>query len=78
VSEAPKKCVSCDGESLYTTTTPAPSGFGLGSGLNPLPGIGGFTYTPTISVVVCHDCGHIAFFANASAREKVAKLWKKV
>ena len=74
MSELPKTCLNCGGESLYSTKTR--SAGGLGPEL--LPNLGGLM-SPAIRVVLCSECGHTSFFAEPDACQTVAEnsRWRR-
>ena len=69
MSELPKTCLNCGGESLYSTKTR--SAGGLGPEL--LPDLGGSMSSAAIRVVLCSECGHTSFFAELDACQTVAE-----
>lgn len=67
-ANAPRTCPECGGSNLYQTTTASTGLYGPAL----LPGLGGFFRTPNFHVVVCADCGLSRFYADSTARAKLA------
>lgn len=70
-------CPECGNSNLYSS-----GGVSAGGGYAPnyLPGLGSFFSAPTLTVVVCKDCGFTRFFASSEALAKISQSdkWRKV
>ena len=62
------KCAECGGSQLHQARVPAAGIHGPSF----LPGLGGFLDFARFRVVLCADCGLTRFYAEPSARAKVA------
>ena len=74
--DLPKKCINCDGQSLYTTMAASSGPYGPVL----LPGLGGWLRTVKFHVVLCEGCGHVSFFADDEARANVhsKSKWRQI
>ena len=63
-----KVCPECDGTNLFFRRHVGVRG---GHWLNLLPGAGGFFLGPSVTVVVCKDCGYVRLFAEAETLAKI-------
>ena len=71
-SSDPQICPECGRQNLHQTTTAASGLYGPSL----LPGRGSLFHTPLLGVVVCADCGLTRFYAEPSARARLAESGK--
>ncbi|MCB9881089.1 MAG: hypothetical protein H6834_04805 [Planctomycetes bacterium] len=73
-----RTCLSCGSTDLWRTTTPANGGYGPAL----LPSLGALFKSAKFDLVLCADCGHVAFYADKDAlqrlKEKKPKRWTRV
>lgn len=74
MSDLPKTCVNCEGDSLFSTRGRSPFAGEL------YPDLGAFLTPPEVIVVVCQSCGHSSLFVDQEARNKLVESphWKKL
>ena len=74
-SSDPQICPECGRQNLYQTTT-ASAGI---HGPVLLPRLGTLFHIPVFEVVVCADCGLTRFYAEPSARARLAESgrWRR-
>jgi predicted nucleic-acid-binding Zn-ribbon protein len=63
-----RKCPECESHALYITKVSS-----AGHRMRLLPGLGGFLRYPKFDLIICSNCGLTRFYAEASAREKLAQ-----
>lgn len=72
-----KPCPECGSDEQYRTANVCANG---GQGPRLLPGLGTFFSHPTMTVIVCRNCGFIRFYASPKARGRLAEssTWQKL
>jgi hypothetical protein len=72
----PSECIHCGGGTLYTFRTASATTHSPPF----LRGLGSFLRFAKVDVVVCAQCGFMQFFADESARTKLAesKHWRRL
>ena len=76
MTRALTKCPHCGGTDLHMRRVASAGGYGPAL----LQGLGGFFRAPKFDVVLCATCGRCEFFADESARQRVAsaKGWRRL
>lgn len=70
-------CIACGGHDLWETQTYANGGHGPAL----LPRMGALFKPATMRVLLCADCGHMAFFATADTLARLprdGRKWSRV